>query len=216
MNFLKDISCAIFDLDGTLIQSISTWRHVDMHFMEKRGLPIPDDFYDRVSAMNLAQAADYVIAECGVKSTRDEVMNEWLSMLEYEYSEIIPMVDGAKEFITALHSAGVKIALATASRPELYHPCLERHGVAEFFDAFVTTAEVERQKGYPDIYLLAAEKVGVNPDKCAVFEDIYPGCIGAKAAGMYCVGVLEEHSRDDWDDMTKICDMVIRDYTELL
>lgn len=216
MNYYKDIDCAIFDLDGTLIESISTWRYVDVHFMEKRGLEIPPDFYDKVSSMNFSEAADYVIAECGVTDTKEEVMSEWLSMLKHEYAEVIPMVPGAEEFIKALHDRGIKIALATASNPELYRPCLERHGVIDYFDVFVTTEEVKRKKGFPDVYFLAAERCGVKPERCAVFEDIYLGCIGAKAAGMHCVGVLEEHSKDDWDEMERICDKIIKDYNSLL
>lgn len=216
MNFYKDISCAIFDLDGTLVESISAWREVDINFMKRRNLPIPDDFYDRVSTLNFSQAADYVISECGVTDPKEVVMNEWLEELEYDYANVIGMVAGAKEFITRLHQSGVKIALATASRPELFKPCLERHGVLDLFDVFVTTDEVKRKKGFPDVYLLAAEKAGVSdPSKCAVFEDIYLGCVGAKAANMYTVGVLEEHSKDDWDKMKGVCDLVIRDYMGL-
>ncbi len=217
MNFYKDISCAIFDLDGTLVESISAWREVDINFMKRRNLPIPDDFYDRVSTLNFSQAADYVIAECGVTDPKEVVMNEWLEELEYDYANVIGMVAGAKEFITKLHQNGVRIALATASRPELFKPCLERHGVLELFDVFVTTDEVERKKGFPDVYLLAAEKAGVDdPTSCAVFEDIYLGCVGAKAANMYTVGVLEEHSKDDWEKMRGICDLIIEDYTSLV
>ncbi len=216
MNFYKDLECAIFDLDGTLVNSIDTWRIVDEIFMQRRNLPIPEDFYDRVSTLNMRQAADYVIAECGVKNTPDEVIAEWLELLEYEYGEVITMVDGAYEFLHKLKENGVKLALATASHRELFEPCLKRHGVYHLFDAFVTTDEVKRRKGFPDVYLLAAKKVGANPEKCCVFEDIYLGSVGAKAGNMHCVAILEEHSRDDWDDIKRVADMVIYNYNEIL
>ena len=107
MNFYRDLECAIFDLDGTLVNSIDAWRIVDEIFMQRRNLPIPEDFYDRVSTLNMRQAADYVIAECGVKDTPDEVINEWLELLEYEYGEVITMVDGAYEFLHKLKENGV-------------------------------------------------------------------------------------------------------------
>lgn len=216
MNLYKDADCVIFDLDGTLIKSIDVWREVDIKFMEKRGLPVPEGFYAKVSSMNFSQAADYVIAECGVTDSKESIMEEWFSMVEYEYANTIEMVGGAKEFITALKKSGVKTALATASLPKLYVPCLERHGVLKHFDAFVTTDEVKRKKGFPDIYLLAAEKVGVKPERCVVFEDILAGCIGAKAANMTCIGILEEHSQTDWDRMKELCDDVAVDFKKYL
>ncbi len=210
----EGVECAIFDLDGTLVRSDSAWKSVDEEFMGRRGLKVPDGFYDKISTMNLSQAADYVIAECGIRATRQEVVDEWLSMVRREYAEVIPMVTGAKEFLSRVHDKGCKIALATASSPELYLPCLERHGVAKLFDAYANTSEVKRKKGFPDIYLLAADKVGANPQKCVVFEDIYLGCVGAKAAGMKCIGITEE-SPDSMQKLKTVCDLAVKDYSEL-
>lgn len=215
MDILKDTDCAIFDLDGTLIDSLEVWNNVDFLFMQKRGLPVPEDFYAKVSAMNFSQAADYVISECGITDPKDSIISEWLSIAQFEYANTIEMVDGAKEFILKLRSKGIKTALATASDHSLYIPCLKRHGVYDCFDVFVTTDQVRRKKGFPDIYLLAAEKLNVRPEKCVVFEDIYAGCIGAKAANMRCVGVLEKHSSEDWSKMREICGIVIKSFKEI-
>lgn len=216
MDLFDRIDCAIFDLDGTLIDSLDVWSTVDIKFMQKRNLPVPEGFYSKVASMSFSQAADFVISEYGIKGTREDIVSEWLSMAQYEYANTIEMVDGAKEFLIRLRSDGKKIALATASDPSLYIPCLKRHGVYDFFDVFVTTEQVERKKGFPDIYLLAAEKSGVSPEKCVVFEDIYPGCAGARAAGMFCVGVFERHSADDWGRIKALCDMVITSFREIL
>ncbi len=216
LNFLTDFKCVIFDLDGTLIDSIDAWRRVDEVFMERRGLPIPDDFYEKVSSLNFPQAADYVIAECGVTDTPEVVMAEWLELIRHEYAENIEMINGASEFLHQLKQNGVKLVLATASRKELYEPCLKRHGVYDLFDAFVTTDEVKRKKGFPDVYILAAQKVGVEPETCCVFEDIYLGIVGAKAANMKAVAVLEEHSKDDFDKIRELCDMTIKDYIAIM
>ncbi len=216
LNFLTDFECIIFDLDGTLIDSIDAWRNVDEIFMKRRNLPIPKDFYDKVSSMNFPQAADYVIAECGVTDTPEVIMAEWLELIKQEYSEKIEEVSGACEFLHLLKSNKVKLILATASRKELYEPCLKRLGVYDLFDAFVTTDEVKRKKGFPDVYLLAAQKVGVEPESCCVFEDIYLGIVGAKAANMKAVAVLEEHSKDDFDKILALCDVAIKDYNEIM
>lgn len=216
MNFFDDIDCAIFDLDGTLVKSLDAWNRVDDVFMRRRGMCTPDGFYEKVAPMNLVEAADYVKAEYGIKESRQEIIDEWLYLLEQEYESGVEMVAGAQDFLRYLHESGVKIALATAARPELYRPCLERFGVLDCFCAFASTEEVSRKKGFPDVYLLAAQRAGASPEHCCVFEDIYLGCIGAKAAGMKCIGILEEHSLKDWQRMSKVCEGVIRDYTGLL
>lgn len=216
LNFLTDFECIIFDLDGTLINSIDAWRDVDEIFMKRRGLPIPEDFYDKVSSMNFPQAADYVIAECGVTDTPEVVMAEWLELIRHEYAEKLEEVSGACEFLNLLKSNRIKLVLATASRRELYEPCLKRLGVFDLFDAFVTTDEVKRKKGFPDVYLLAAQKVGSAPEKCCVFEDIYLGIVGAKAANMKAVAILEEHSADDFDKIRELCDMTIESYYDIM
>lgn len=216
MNFYKDFECIIFDLDGTLIHSQPAWKEVDIKFMKNRNLSIPQDFYAKVSTMNLSQAADYVKAECGVTESKDAIIKEWLDMMQYEYEHNIPAVKGATEFVTKLHDAGVKLCLATASEKSFYEPCLSRHGILDKFDALVTTYEVKRGKGFPDVYLLAAEKVGANPKKCCVFEDILPGIIGAKAANMASVAILEPYSQADHQKMSELADLAISDYTGLI
>lgn len=216
MNFFKDIDCAIFDLDGTLVKSLDAWNRVDDIFMRRRGMDTPKGFYDKVAPMNLVEAADYVKAEYGIQESRQEIIDEWLFLLAQQYESGVEMVEGAREFLRKLHQSGTKIALATAAPPQLYRPCLERFGVLDYFCAFASTEEVSRKKGFPDVYLLAAQRAGVSPERCCVFEDIYIGCMGAKAAGMRCIGILEEHSRGDWQRMSEVCNCVIRDYTELL
>lgn len=216
MDILLNTECAIFDLDGTLIDSLGVWNRVDERFMERRGLPVPQGFYEKVAAMDFSQAADYVKNEFGLSDSKENIISEWLSLAQYEYANRIEPVDGAKQYLDYICSKGIKAALATASDPVLYTPCLARHNISGYFDVIVTTKEVRRKKGFPDIYLLAAEKSGVKPENCVVFEDILAGCVGAKAAGMRCVGVLERHSFGDWERIKDICDTVIKSYKEIM
>lgn len=216
MDFLSDFDLAIFDFDGTLVDSIDVWRVADIEFMSRRGLTMPDDFYEMISHMDLLTASEFIVESVGLNGTADDVAREFLDIVRMEYTEKIPMINGAKEFLLKLKSAGMKLALATASQEELYRPCLKRHGVYGLFDCVVTTDDVKKTKGFPDIYLLAADRLGIRPERCVVFEDIYLGAVGAKAARMTCVGIREEHSRSEWDKLAKTADMFITDFTEIL
>lgn len=210
------VKAYIFDFDGTLADSLDAWKTADRIFFERRGLEMPEDFYAKVSEMNLKQASVYMEREFKLSETPDEIEREFIDLIRYEYEHEIRLKNGAKEYLERLKSSGMKLAVATSNLEELYKACLIQNGVYSLFDAFATTAEAQCLKGSEKVYLLAAEKLGAEPEECVVFEDIYPGARAAVSAGMSCVGVLEERSRDDWDMLKKICCRVIHDYTELL
>jgi beta-phosphoglucomutase-like phosphatase (HAD superfamily) len=104
---------AIFDLDGTLIQSRDVWSEIDRLFFEKRGLKVPDDYYDAVSTKNFREAAEYTKALLGLDQDVESIMQEWHEMAVYEYSHVIGEVDGAADYLRYLHDSGVKLGLAT-------------------------------------------------------------------------------------------------------
>ena len=108
-----------------------------------------------------------------------------------------------------LKEQGRKIALATASTEELYKPVLKRNGILDQFDCFVSTEQVKRGKGFPDVYELAAEKLGLEVKACVVYEDIVEGIKGAKAGGFFAVACLNDHYSHDWDEMREIADEVV-------
>ena len=110
-----------------------------------------------------------------------------------------------------LKEQGRKIALATASTEELYKPVLKRNGILDQFDCFVSTEQVERGKGFPDVYELAAEKLGLESKNCVVYEDIVEGIKGAKAGGFFAVACLNDHYSHDWDEMREIADATVED-----
>ena len=99
---------------------------------------------------------------------------------------------------------------------ELYGPVLKHNGVLEKFEAFASVGEVERGKGFPDVYLLAAQRLGVSPSRCLVFEDVLPGIRGAKAAGMTVYGVYDKCSAANAEEIARQANGYIRDFSELI
>jgi len=186
-----DFDGVIFDLDGTIADSHYVWKKVDSDFFGKRGRDIPSDYSQEVGSMSFKDAAVFTKNKYGFSETVDEIMEEWYSMAVNEYTFNVQAKPFAKEYIEYLKNRGVKIALCTASPRELFEPFLKNNQIFSYFDVFVSGTEVSRGKEFPDIYLLAARKLSVLPERCIVFEDILKAVFGARAAGMKIIGVFE-------------------------
>lgn len=208
---IKDFKGHIFDLDGTLTRSNHVWSKIDEEFLGKRGIKVPEDYFKQVSAMNFEQAAVYTNDRFSLGENIQDIMNEWFDMAVYEYTNVIELCGNAGEYVRKLKEQGRKIALATASTEELYKPVLKRNGILECFDCFVSTEQVKRGKGFPDVYELAAEKLGLDAKACVVYEDIVEGIKGAKAGGFFAVACLNDHYSHDWDEMREIADEIVED-----
>ena len=190
---LKPFRAAIFDLDGTLLDSLGVWAEIDCLFLKKRGIPVPPDYQHAV-----------------------KVVAEWMEMIRSAYAHDVALTPFAAEYLSKLRADGVKIAAATSGDPTLFLPALARHGVKELFSAFVTTAEVGKGKRHPDVYLEAARRIQTPPSECAVFEDVLAAIKTARAAGFYTVAVREESSLHEEAELRAESDAFIVSYRDLL
>ena len=165
---------AIFDLDGTLLDSMWIWEQIDIEFLGRRGLPVPDDYLKKITPMHFYQAAEYTIGRFGLPETPDDLIAEWSDMALDAYRHRIGLKPYAKEYLLFLKDKGVKLSVATASSEEIYTPALKRNGIYDLFDAFTSSSEAARGKGFPDVYELAAEKVGLTAKDCAAVLKVPP------------------------------------------
>ena len=205
----------IFDLDGTLVESHGVWAQIDADFLGERGFAVPDDYGKVVSAMDFTQAAVYTKQRFSLDESIEQICECWHNMAIRHYTNDIAAVNGASDFVRRLHQSGIKLALATASSKELYEPVLRRHGMLGYFDFFATTKDVERGKGFPDIYLYAAKGLGFEPCECAVIEDIVEGVSGAKLGGFTVGARLNPHYTNDHAELRRTADFCFADFTEL-
>ncbi len=193
MKLPKHIKGAIFDLDGTLLDSLHAWADVDVRFFAKRGLSVPADYFDSIKTMDLKDAAVYTKAKYHLSEPCNKIVEEWLSMISEEYALRIGLKEGAADYLKALFGEGIKLGIATSCSPELFLPCLRRQGVESYFSSYTVTREA-RGKEFPDVYLLAAKRLNIPPAECAVFEDILQGVTSAKQGGFYTVAVCSPSS----------------------
>ena len=204
------MQAAIIDLDGTILDSLGMWSKIDHDFLKlRRGIEVPADYAKIIAPMTYRETAEYTIARFGLSDEPEALMAEWEKMAEDEYRYNIELKPYAREFLIRLRAMGIKTALCTSSPESYYGPALRRLGIYEMFDAFATTGEVGVSKHFPDVYLLAAEKIGISPKYCTAFEDIPDAIEGAKKAGMTTCGVYDPRSAAEMEHMRQICDRYI-------
>jgi HAD superfamily hydrolase (TIGR01509 family) len=206
-------SAAIFDLDGTLLDSTAMWEKIDELFFTKRGITMPVDYFDALGTMSVEQSALYTKERFALPDTPEAIAAEWHETALVEYRENVPLKPGAAELLRCFKAEGAKLALATASDPGYYIPALTRTGVYELFDVCVHSSP-GFYKGNAAFYLKCAEELGVSPGECVVFEDVLDGVAAAKAAGMYAVGVYDQASDAKWDEICRVADVSVRGFDE--
>ncbi len=211
----REIAGAIFDLDGTLIDSMNVWVDVDRAFMQERGLPYDEEYFNALKHITLEEAADYTIKRYGLSDDPQTLMDWWMNAAARAYHEQVQLKPDVYEWLSYLHKSGIKIGLATACETPLFLPALKRLGIFSFFDAYTTLSEVSRSKRFPDIFLLSAERMEVEPAHCVVFDDVIDGLMGAKDAGMATVGVYDETSKQQRAEIQAVTDRYIMKFGEL-
>ena len=169
---MKEFKGAIFDLDGTIIDSMDVWETIDIKFLEKRNITMPNDYIEKINSMSFEEVAKYTIERFNLNESVDSLIKEWNDMAIYEYSNNIKLKPNVKEYLVKLKKHDIKIGLATSSPKELYEPVLKNNKVYDYFDTFTSVDDVKRDKNYPDIYLYTAKKLGLYPNECIIFEDI--------------------------------------------
>ena len=209
-----DFNAAIFDLDGTILDSMDVWEHIDIQFLKKRNLPVPDNYVTEICARSFEEAAQYTIDLFGLQETVEGIIEEWNNMAVEEYSNHVGLLPYALDYLLCLKEHGIKLAVATGLPEKLYMPCLKNNSILELFDALCSTDEVQRGKEYSDVFELAARKLGVAPEHCIVFDDVLPAIKSAKAASMLAGGIYDKYSADQRAEIERIADIYLLNFRQ--
>ncbi|MBR2970788.1 MAG: HAD family phosphatase [Clostridia bacterium] len=209
---MENIKGVIFDLDGTLFDSLWVWEEVDRRFLGKRGFEVPPDYSLAISAMSYRETAEYTIRRFGLNEQPEQLMREWLDLAREMYAGEVKFKDGAIEFLHALKKRGLKLGIATSSTADLYMPLLKNTDTYPLFSTIMDTSGM-RGKDYPDVYLAAARAMGLQPHECVVFEDVETGLKSAKQGGFVTVAIVDKHFSPQ---MKEIAHFTAATYSQLL
>ena len=213
---LNNIKAVLFDLDGTLVESMSMWGDIDVDYLKKFHIPVPEGLQKAIEGLSMYQTAVYFKENFAIEDSLENIMDEWNRMAYKKYTTEIPLKPGVRAFLDVLKSKNIPCGIATSNSRILTEAILKSHQVENYFSVMVTGDEITNGKPDPEVYLEAARKLGVAPEHCLVFEDIPFGIMAGKRAGMTVCAVEDDYSMNDMEDKIRLADFYIKSYEELL
>ena len=207
---------AIFDMDGTLLDSMGVWKNLTRKFMNDRNLNVTDAEIEIYKDMTMEESMPAIKEKFNLPDTVDALKEEFNRLGYNEYMYNIKSKPYAKEYLKKLKEQDIKVAIATSGYKELCQGALKRLDMLKFIDAFAFSSEVNVNKSNPNVYLLAAKRLGIDPKDCMVFEDILMGINGAKRAGMKTTAIYDFTNENDTDLLKATADIYIKTFKELL
>lgn len=194
---------AIFDMDGTLVDSMGFWNRLADEFLARRGFPpLPPELQEESIALTMEGSANLFIRAYQLPETSEQICSEINGLMEEHYRSDVSLKPGAAAFLERLSSAGVRMCIASSTNPVLIDICLRRLGVRDYFEFLLSCEEVGGGKNKPTVYLEAARRLGSAPENTVIFEDILVAAQTAKKAG-FSLGVIYDVNSDAEQEQLK-------------
>lgn len=197
---------AIFDMDGTLLDSMPVWDTLASDYLWSQGIEPPEDIREIMRPLSLAQTARYFRETLGMRAGEEEIIADINGMIAHQYTDVVPLKAGVKPYLERLSHLGVHMCVATATDKALATAALERNGVLGYFEFVLSCGETGGGKDSPDFFTAALEKLGTDKDKTVVYEDALYAVKSAKQAGLYVVGVNDISAAADAEKISRAAD----------
>lgn len=212
---LETIRAVIFDLDGTLVDSMWMWGKIDIEYLARFGYAPPPGLERAIEGMSFSETAVYFKERFQIPDSLDTIKQAWIDMSIEKYRHEVPPKKGVCHFLDYLQSKDIRMGIATSNGRDMVEAVLESLRIRSCFQSVVTACEVAAGKPAPDIYRRVAGDLGVEPGACMVFEDVPAGIRAGKAAGMLVCAVEDDFSASIREEKARLADFFIRDYDEI-
>lgn len=200
---------AIFDMDGTLVDSGAVWARLAKEYLAGLGVNLSSQLIEDTSHLTMPETASYFVQVLNLPLPPEKIASDINSRMEQRYRTDIPLKPGAFSLLERLYAAGFKMCVASSTSPALIDACLRRLGVRDCFQFLLSSEEVGVGKSKPDVYLEAARRLGSKPENTFVFEDLLFAVKTAKSAGFPVVAVYDRESAGDREALEALADRYI-------
>ncbi|WP_051537967.1 HAD family phosphatase [Treponema sp. C6A8] len=208
------LNAAIFDLDGTLLDSMPLWLGCAERYISSLGLEPENDLGRKLFSMNMKEGADYLKKKYNLKFSEDEICNGVNQVIAKAYKEEVPFKAGADDFLQKLRKSGTKIALCTNTDRVIFTPALQRLNAINYFDFIFTASEMEMSKSQPEIFYKICDEMEVRPEDTWIFEDSLYALQTARQAGIKTCALYDETSENDAEQIKQISSLYCTNYKE--
>ena len=211
-DMLKNTDAVIFDLDGSLVDSMWMWKAIDIEYLGRFGIPLPEDLQSKIEGMSFSETAVYFKEHFHIPDSLEKIKNDWNRMAWDKYEKEVPLKPGIPEFLEGCSKNGIRLGIATSNSRQLVENIVSVHKLRDYFSCIMTGCDVAHGKPSPDIYLAVADALKVDPKRCLVFEDIIPGIQAGKNAGMKVCAVEDAYSLQEKESKQALADYYINDF----
>ena len=210
------LEAVIFDLDGSMVDSMWMWRAIDIEYLGRFGIELPENLQSCIEGMSFSETAVYFKERFELPDDLDTIKADWNRMAWDKYTYEVPVKDGVTELLKYCSEHGIKAGIATSNSRELVENVVKVHNLDAYFGCIMTGCDVAKGKPAPDIYLAVARELDVSPENCLVFEDIIPGIQAGKAAGMRVCAVYDKYSEHQDEEKHRLADYYTYQFKELM
>lgn len=214
-NMMQGKEAVIFDMDGSLVDSMWIWKEIDIIYLGRYGIPLPENLQACIEGLSFGETAAYFKERFALPDSLEEIKAEWNRMAWDKYLHKVPLKPGAADFLKNCRARGIRLGIATSNSRELVENVAAAHQLYDYFSCIMTGCDVGKGKPAPDIYLAVAKHLQVAPEKCLVFEDIIPGIQAGLNAGMEVCAVDDAYSLHDRDAKKQLAHYFIEDYRSI-
>ncbi len=216
MKKIENIKLFLFDLDGTILDSLEIWNDIDLLFFKNHNLIMGEDYHIAIAPLTLEETATYTKNTYKLDIDEEQIMKEWSDLAIKEYAENVNLKKGVKEFLDYLKNKNVHLAIATSCNEEMFKPCLERYGIVSYFEHFYTSQNLKINKSNTNFFKEILNEYKIEPDQILFFEDSLASMKCAKSLGFNVVAVMDKKWEKQKEEIIASSDNQIEDFSQFI